>query len=129
MEPIEERVWRHVYAKCLQELLPSLCDEYMMCWYRPGTSILDRRGGPAKVLAFYESEWYRNGQRHRDYGPAIMMVDGSEECGQVHRDHGPAVSYLIGGLRAWFQRGQCHRTTGPLDHWTSTDTFWTRFRS
>lgn len=38
-------------------------------------------------------EWYRNGKRHRDGGPAIEWFDGTKvwfQNGQLHREDGPA---------------------------------------
>ena len=48
---------------------------------------------------------YRNslGQRHRQYGPAIELVNGS---------------------KAWYQNDQLHRTTGPAIEWADGDKEW-----
>ena len=45
----------------------------------------------------YHSEWYRNGQRHREDGPAYEGSDGTREWwlnGQRHREDGPAAERM-----------------------------------
>lgn len=52
--------------------------------------------------------WYRNGQRHRDNGPAIEWADGAKywyKNGLLHRENGPAVEY-IDGVKRWYYNGK-----------------------
>lgn len=61
-------------------------------------------------------KWYRNGQLHRDDGPAIEAADGTKEWyrnGQLHRDDGPAVEQAD-GTKKWYRNGQFHRDDGPV---------------
>src|SRR2546423_1788459 len=46
-------------------------------WYRDGQ--LHREDGPAVEYPDGHKEWWRNGRRHRDDGPAIEYADGSKE--------------------------------------------------
>lgn len=59
--------------------------------------------------------WHRDGQSHRDDGPAIERADGSKSWwrnGQLHRDGGPAFEYANGD-KAWYRNGKRHREDGP----------------
>ena len=59
-----------------------------------------------------EKQWYKNGERHREDGPAVERADGSKvwyKNGSLHREDGPAVersikdgrdpSYYLDGLK------------------------------
>ena len=49
-------------------------------------------------------EWYLNGQRHREDGPAIEWADGSKEWylnDQYHREDGPAIEWADGS-KYWY---------------------------
>lgn len=51
--------------------------------------------------------WYRNGERHRDGGPAYITPEGHQEWyqnGRRHRDDGPAITWP-NGKEAWYQDG------------------------
>ena len=53
-------------------------------------------------------EWYRNGQLHREDGPAIEHPNGYKAwCrnGKLHREDGPAIEYSTGG-KAWWRNGE-----------------------
>jgi hypothetical protein len=92
-------------------------------------------------LAIYPNrlkEWYVNGQRHREDGPArewpngtkqwfaydkLNRIDGpaSEDSqsgkfwyinGHLHRQDGPAVE-LLDGTKEWYINGKLHREDGP----------------
>jgi hypothetical protein len=52
--------------------------------------------------------WYRDGQLHRDDGPAIEHQDGYKAWyrdGQLHRDDGPAIEHP-NGYKEWYRDGQ-----------------------
>ena len=57
-----------------------------------------------KVYADGHKEWYLNGKRHREDGPAIEYADGTK-CwylnGKLHREDGPAVEYSNGD-KHWY---------------------------
>lgn len=59
--------------------------------------------------------WWLDGQRHRDNGPAYQGSNGDQfwyMLGQLHRVDGPAVRYADGTLE-WRLKGQRHRIDGP----------------
>jgi hypothetical protein len=61
------------------------------------------------------TEHYLDGKRHREDGPAILAVDGSQLWHQndaLHRTDGPA-TIDADGDRAWYQHGKLHRDDGP----------------
>lgn len=65
--------------------------------------------------------WRLNGVYHRDEGPAVTWVDGSEfyfRNGRFHRDDGPAVKYSD-GTEKYFRNGKCHREDGPAVKWAN----------
>ena len=52
-----------------------------------------------KVWSNGSKEWYLNGKRHREGGPAVEDSDGTKEWylnGQRHREGGPAIERAIG---------------------------------
>jgi len=54
--------------------------------------------------------WYKDGELHREDGPAIIWKNGDEEWylnSKKHRDDGPAVYYpSFNGLRGWYIDGR-----------------------
>ena len=79
-------------------------------WYREGQ--LHREDGPA-IEEKGRREWYIFGRLHREYGPAIQNAYGVAwfRHGKKHRDDGPAVEAADGRVEWW--------TDGRLDTWTS----------
>lgn len=66
--------------------------------------------------------WYKDGQLHRDDGPAVEEVKGWTSWfheGKLHRDDGAdepsAMPYT--GHKQWWQEGRLHRVTGPAVVW------------
>jgi hypothetical protein len=52
-----------------------------------------------KVYADGSKEWWLNGKRHREDGPAVEHADGYKSWwlkGKRHREDGPAVEYADG---------------------------------
>jgi len=48
--------------------------------------------------------WYKNGEAHREDGPAVLFVDVGQywyKNGQFHREGGPAIIYAD-GAQAWY---------------------------
>jgi hypothetical protein len=61
------------------------------------------------------TEWYLNGQYHREDGPAVEFENGYKEWwlnGKRHRTDGPAVEW-INGSKLWYQHDKLHREDGP----------------
>ena len=72
------------------------------------------------------NEWFQNGKRHRDDGPAITWSDGTKEWFQndkVHREDGPAREYPD-GTKHWYQNGKRHRDDGPAREYTDGTKKW-----
>jgi hypothetical protein len=58
--------------------------------------------------------WYKDGEFHRDDGPAVLYGDGDEtwySYGKKHRADGPAVYW--GSVKKWYFEGKLHRLDGP----------------
>ena len=80
-------------------------------WFKPNL-ILHRENGPALEWTLEEKgkeyEYYINGERHRDDGPAIEYADGFQQWwknGRIHREDGPAITYSS-GRKVWVWHGQ-----------------------
>ena len=54
------------------------------------------------------TEWYFNGQFHRDDGPAVEWSNGSK----------------LGGSKFWYRNGQRHRDDGPALEWVDGSKSW-----
>ena len=75
-------------------------------WSRNGES--HREGGPAIELSDGSKYWYKDGKRHREDGPALIEPGGLEEWwldGARHRTDGPAV--LSCSYKVWYFKGAC----------------------
>jgi hypothetical protein len=65
--------------------------------------------------------WYKDGEIHRDDGPAIKEKNGDEfwySKGKIHRDDGPAI-VLSEGSKFWMKEGLNHREDGPAIEYAS----------
>jgi hypothetical protein len=54
-----------------------------------------------------DKEWYLNGKKHRDDGPAVELKNGGKHWhlnGQRHRIDGPAIEYA-NGYKSWYLNG------------------------
>ena len=61
-------------------------------------------------------EWFLDGNRHREDGPAVECANGTKEWylkGKRHREDGPAVKNCSNGTKFWYVGGKLHRTDGP----------------
>lgn len=75
-------------------------------WYKNGEP--HREDGPAFEHANGSQGWYLNGERHRLDGPAITWLDEHEQWwvyGKLHRENGPAYEDT-NGLKQWFREGK-----------------------
>ena len=82
-------------------------------WYKDGD--LHREDGPAIEYSNGTEEWYKDGKLHREDGPASVDADGSKSWykdGKRHRDDGPAIERKDGTLE-WWKNGELHRDDGP----------------
>jgi hypothetical protein len=59
------------------------------------------------------AQWFRNGVRHRDDGPAVEMLNESQwyRDGKLHREGGPAIERADGSCE-WWANGQFVRQEG-----------------
>ena len=70
------------------------------------------------TVRVYESgytEWRKNGELHREDGPAFVWANGDKFWylnGKPHREDGPAVEYADGS-KAWWLKGKLNRKDGP----------------
>ena len=75
--------------------------------------------------------WYnKEGEEHREGGPAVIWPNGREEYwinGSLHRTDGPAI-IENNGYQAYFQYGKKHRLDGPaviyVDSEGSQEEYW-----
>lgn len=93
-------------------------------WYKDGQ--LHREGGPAIEYVNGGKTWWLNGKRHREDGPALEYPDGRREWyrnGMQHREYGPAVEHPD-GHREWWFNNQLHREDGPAIEWENGEKHW-----
>lgn len=79
-----------------------------------------------KVWGNGTKEWFLNGKRHREDGPAIEWADGSKKWyinGIRHREDGPALE-LANGAKHWYLDGKLHREDGPAIEWANGSKYW-----
>jgi hypothetical protein len=68
----------------------------------------------------------KEGEYHRDDGPAIEYIDGDKEWfinGKLHREDGPAVEFANGD-KIWYKNGKLHREDGPAKEFAAGDKEW-----
>jgi hypothetical protein len=68
-----------------------------------------------EVYSDESRDWYLNGKRHREDGPAVERPSGDKAWwlnGDRHREDGPAIEYAS-GYKAWYLNGKRHREDGP----------------
>jgi hypothetical protein len=71
-------------------------------WYKDGN--LHREDGPAIIYPFGSQRWYINGNIHREDGPAYISPNGNQiwyKDGNIHREDGPAY-ILPNGYQSWW---------------------------
>ena len=93
-------------------------------WYRNGE--LHRDDGPAVEWSNGSKHWYKNGERHRDGEPAVDNNDEYKEWrqnGKLHRDDGPAIDNP-NGSRYWYRNGVLHRDDGPAVEYADGAKHW-----
>jgi hypothetical protein len=83
------------------------------CWYKEGN--FHREDGPAIEHQNGTKCWYKEGKLHRKDGPAIEYPNGDKKWykeGKLHRLDGPAIIYLDGS-RFWYKEEELHCLDGP----------------
>ena len=73
-----------------------------------------------------QTEWYLNGKKHREDGPAIEYTNGDKfwyKNGKYHREDGPAVEYNDGS-KSWYKNDKRHREDGPAIEYSDGDKSW-----
>ena len=68
-------------------------------------------------------EWYINGTRHREDGPALERADGLKEWyinGERHHEDGPAVEHAD-GKKIWYINGKHYSFEDWLDQLQISD--------
>jgi hypothetical protein len=83
-------------------------------WYKDGQ--LHRDDGPAVEQDNGTKRWYKRGKKHRDDGPAVIWPDRSKlwyQNGKPHRDDGPAWELTKDREERWYRHGVLHRDGGP----------------
>jgi hypothetical protein len=75
-------------------------------WYKDGD--LHREDGPAVECANGNKTWFINNKLHRLDGPAVENNDGSQywyRNGELHREDGPAIIFSNGEKQYWMYGG------------------------
>lgn len=63
--------------KLIYRIIPSRNNIVVKEWYKNEWGYLHREGGPA-IIEFDILHWYKENERHRDDGPAVICTDGTE---------------------------------------------------
>jgi hypothetical protein len=88
-------------------------------WLVPGTATPHRQDGPARTTASGRKSWYRNGDLHREDGPALIdpqrKLTEYHVNGLLHRLDGPAI-IDVNGSKYWFIDGIRYRTEEEFEH-------------
>ena len=63
------------------------------CWYKDGE--LHREDGPATIYADGSQYWHKEGEIHRDYGPAVIWPDGIEYWYKYGKPYEPSAHELM----------------------------------
>lgn len=88
-------------------------------YYKNGN--LHRDDGPAIEYSDGGKFWYKEGNLHREGGPAREYSNGNKEWwieGNLHREDGPAVEYS-NGQKGWYTKGKEIRFSDFVDHLVS----------
>ena len=85
-----------------------------------------REDGPAVERADGSKAWFLNGKYHREDGPAVESATRRKEWylnGKRHREDGPAIEY-VDGTKEWYLNGELHREDGPAVEFTDGTKHW-----
>ena len=93
---------------------PPCCLLEIIEW-RDGRGNFHRDDGPAVIWVDGTQFWYQHDQLHREDGPTVIGLTGTQfwyQHGELHRDDGPAV-IEADGTQFWYQHDRRHREDGP----------------
>ena len=94
--------------------IPKIFENGTKAWYNREGNI-HREDGPAIICSNGSEEYFIDGERHREDGPAIIQADGTEFYyinGRKHRIDGPA--YIQSdGYKAYYRNDERNREDGP----------------
>lgn len=68
-----------------------------------------------------DKEWFKNGKKHREDGPAVIYNDGQQEWwfdGKLHREDGPAVINKK-GEKGWFLNNEVVTEEEVMTKWNA----------
>ncbi len=114
-----------IHSDPAHQALYQVAGEKVPCCLKRGIKWEDKYGeyhrddGPAIIGVDGSQEWYQHGIWHRDDGPAIIEADGTQKWYQhdeLHRDDGPAV-IEADGTQEWYRYNELHREDGPAVIW------------
>jgi hypothetical protein len=94
---------------CLNEEITIKINKLKIRWYKNGQ--IHREDGPAVEEINGDKSWYKNDLLHREDGPAIECADGSKRWYKndlLHRENGPAIEFKS-GAKSWYRNGKLHR--------------------
>jgi hypothetical protein len=102
------------YNKSVGKVGSEIYDEdHDVEWFKNG--IRHREDGPAHIDCEGTQRWYINGELHRLDGPAVVYTDEENnewyKDGLLHREDGPAKTDY--GVDEWYIKGELHREDGP----------------
>jgi hypothetical protein len=84
-------------------------------WKKNG--LIHRDDGPAVITVNGTEQWYQKNKLHREGGePAVTYPDGNQgwyQHGELHREDGPALIMQNGAMQEWYKNGIPHRLDGP----------------
>ena len=72
-----------------------------------------------------EKQWLKDGNFHRENGPAVERADGTKQWylhGNRHREDGPAIEWA-GGDKGWWLHGERVDPEQIVDLWLSRGVF------
>lgn len=132
--------WWYLYGKRHREDGPAI--EYgdgNKSWYIDGQNLTEKEfdertqqessstNSTKKVFEDGTKKWRnKDGQYHRQDGPAIEWSGGSKEWwkdGLRHRENGPAVE-RSNGIKSWYINGLRHREDGPAIEYADGSKWW-----
>jgi hypothetical protein len=84
-------------------------------------------GGTLDVIENGDKYYYdKNGDLHREDGPAVVFASGYKEWrieGKLHRKYGPALVWATGD-KEWYLNDKLHRKDGPAIEWYNGKKSW-----
>ncbi len=117
-----DNVYCLIHGDPAYQVLCQLAREMPLCCLQENIYWRNKQGephrddGPAVIETDGTRWWYQRNERHRDDGPAMINADGIRswwQHGKLHRDDGPAVISADGTQERWYRCDELHRDGGP----------------